>query len=503
MHDRVSQYEADTDALIAEIFKPPPQIPKLTQMPQVQYPVARPVNLQDVTEAPLLILTECHKEQRNEDHVVEYRGQEMVIPRVDVEAFFFFEQHISRSVNYKELKKTWARGPVSIPSGRRNKQVKGQLKLGLDVALALEHVRKSDEVIVIGSGSEKYGGNSYYLLAGEVTSVVLYDERNLPRIEEINGTVFHWVNENWNEPEVEADVVFMDAYDCENYKVLEFDIKARVYSVKTRDTTVKVPPGSYRYVQPRGVREWRQVSHPRLFKEYRPQLGDCPACVEFDYIADYNMNNFQLDIWRTLHFGGTCVMAIKHRDMKLKYASWVTGVVTENYFVADYTQDIVKREFTPTYDYTTKDERAIVTTTYADLPNVVHRYVDFDIYVGRCLLHTIPCGPSLSMRMFFPQLPKTITAREVTVIPENLRSSPAILLEDGTLVVARKVYAVQMSVKQKDREKNNYFTGFKFVRTEGPVFFSKNIVLTYMTTYVAQFSNWAHLDRHVFNELQL
>jgi len=124
---------------------------------------------------------------------------------------------------------------VPLPPSRGDPAVQGQMKLAIDVALTLPHVKITDKVIVIGSaGCTQSSGQSYELLAGQVDRVDLYDpDEPEDYCEVLEGTSFYHHKELWPEDKpVESDVVFNDAYDRDKAKAVELGVSARVYSLK-------------------------------------------------------------------------------------------------------------------------------------------------------------------------------------------------------------------------------------------------------------------------------
>lgn len=276
-----------------------------------------------------------------------------------------------------------------LPPTRGHMGVSGQMKIAVDVALSLKEMRKSDKVIVIGSAAaEGYSGESYRLLAGAVAQVDLYDPREEPQEYEVDGTRFRHCRESWPQSKVvEADVVFMDAYDNEKRRACEFDVKSRVYSIKEVSGQDSAPykihpskryPRAYNYEQLSGTRERRYTSMHRYFSNYRGRLGDCAACREVDYRGQVEFTPTQYSAWVVMHSytREKCSIATHIRSALQTYASTVTWrtemrpVVLEHYtrgrLIELNTREMPPRRditkagyewFGQTYVYVTREEQ--------------------------------------------------------------------------------------------------------------------------------------------------
>jgi len=222
--------------------------------------------------------------------------------------------------------------PVLLPPGRKDPSVSGQLKLAIDVALAVPHMLATDKVVVVGSASmEGVTGASYYLMAGRVAQVDLWDPIGPEKQEVIEGTVFVHHRAQWPESQpIIADVVFCDAYA--NDTAIVFPVSARVYSIKDVGPGVEHKikcylPNAWRYGQLSDTVEVRWVSHPRIAGRYRRRLGDCAACRELDYKnTGYVFSDYQMSVWRDQHaykYSG-CVLSQHDRPPSQVYASTIT-----------------------------------------------------------------------------------------------------------------------------------------------------------------------------------
>jgi len=200
-----------------------------------------------------------------------------------------------------------------LPPSRRDPTVSGQMKIAVDVALTLKDLRATDKVVVVGSAAtEGFSGESYRLLAGRVESVDLYDPGEPDDIEEIvEGTLFRHYRAAWPEGKrIEADAVFVDAFDVDKGRALLFPVSARVYSIKDARYANAAPyerpiaqlyPDARPYVQLSDTTEWRWTNTSRLFHNYAGRLGSCAACRELDYRALYEFTPFQYDVWVSMH----------------------------------------------------------------------------------------------------------------------------------------------------------------------------------------------------------
>lgn len=209
-----------------------------------------------------------------------------------------------------------------LPPSRGDPTVSGQMKIAIDVALLLKDVRPTDKVVVIGSSTaEGFSGESYQLLAGAVAEVDLYDPGEPSSYSETReGTVFRHHREPWPlNMRVEADVVFVDAYDSKLNRALSLEVSARVYSVKDARYPEASPydkafsvlyPGASQYVQLSATRERRWTNTDRSFRPYAGRLGTCSACREVDYRANYHFSPFQYDVWVSMHAYGVAKCAI-------------------------------------------------------------------------------------------------------------------------------------------------------------------------------------------------
>lgn len=224
--------------------------------------------------------------------------------------------------------------PVLLPPSRRDPSVSGQMKLAVDVALTLPHMLKTDRVVVIGSAAyEGVTGASYYLMAGRVAQVDLWDPQGPDCEEVVEGTLFRHHREYWPRDQcVEADVVFNDAYDKAAKRAIVLDVKARVFSLKdvgpaVEREIVKRHPTAWRYGQLSDTGEARWISHPRIAGRYVKKLGNCAACRELDYKnTNYVFSDYQLSIWRDQHAYKVtgCVLTQNDRPPSQTTASTIT-----------------------------------------------------------------------------------------------------------------------------------------------------------------------------------
>lgn len=276
-----------------------------------------------------------------------------------------------------------------LPPARGHVGVSGQMKIAIDVALALKEVRKTDKVIVVGSAAaEGYSGESYRLLAGAVAQVDLYDPQEQEQEYEVEGTRFEHHKECWPEGKpIVADVVFTDAYDRERRRACEFDVRSRVYSIKEAHKQDSIPykvhptkryPRSYCYEQLSNTQEKRYTSAKRFFSNYRGRLGDCAACREVDYRGQVEFSTAQYNTWVIMHSytKEKCSIASHIRSALQTYASTVTWRTEMRPVVLEYytrgqlielgtreappRRDITKAGyewFNQTYVYATREER--------------------------------------------------------------------------------------------------------------------------------------------------
>lgn len=254
------------------------------------------------------------------------------------------EQHVKllerEAISYfsegRHVKKGMAM-PALLPPPRRDPTVSGQMKLAIDVALTLPHMLKTDKVVVIGSAAyDGVTGASYYLMAGRVAQVDLWDPQGPEQTETIEGTVFCHHRAMWPKGRlVKADVVFNDAYDKDAERAVVLPVEARVYSLKDVGEGVEYEilarhPTAWRYGQLSDTGEVRWVSHPRIAGRYVRKLGDCAACRELDYkCTSYTMTDYQMSIWRDQHAyktqrGLTCVLSQHDRPLSQAIASTIT-----------------------------------------------------------------------------------------------------------------------------------------------------------------------------------
>lgn len=200
-----------------------------------------------------------------------------------------------------------------LPPSRADPSVSGQMKIAIDVALTLKDLRETDNVVVVGSSvTEGFSGESYRLLAGSVARVDLYDPGEPEEREErIQGTLFSYHRERWPPGKrIEADVVFVDAFDVEKKRAILFPVTARVYSIKDaryaeapayEEPIARLYPDAKPYVQLSNTTEWRWTNTDRRFQNYAARLGSCAACREVDYRAGKEFTPFQYDVWVSMH----------------------------------------------------------------------------------------------------------------------------------------------------------------------------------------------------------
>jgi len=227
--------------------------------------------------------------------------------------------------------------PLSYLPPSRNESVTGQEKLCVDVMLAVEHLRPTDSVVVVGSYSESRGGQAYKLLTGLVSEVNLYDPYEPSTREEIlvskgKATVFKYFKEAWPlDKYLKCDVFFNDAYVQRDGKgfVVDIPFDARVYSLKRFRGDVFFKEKSFRYDQIKRTErgEWREVSHARTRHSYIHQLGSCACCRELSYVGS-EYSDIVLSQWSLVHGYSPCTLGNAHRRLDVRYLSLELGVLS-------------------------------------------------------------------------------------------------------------------------------------------------------------------------------
>lgn len=196
-------------------------------------------------------------------------------------------------------------GPLLPPRGV---ECTGQLKLLADVVAMIPKVRKVDKVLVIGSSSELVAsGYAYFLLAGRVAEVHMYDPaEKVTDTVVIRGTTFRFFKEFWRHREVKGfDVVFDDAWS--HGSTIYHHIEAREYSQKVFDIKEhrsKVRQKGFYHGQIH-VKEKRFTKTPRYYRGYRP-IGSCVACIEIGYF-DVAFDVYDTMILSVCHGSFKCV----------------------------------------------------------------------------------------------------------------------------------------------------------------------------------------------------
>jgi hypothetical protein len=243
---------------------------------------------------------------------------------------------------------------VALPPSRRQHCVSGQLKLAVDMGLLLDQLNDTDIVDVVGAaGTEGNVGSSYYMMAGIVRQVNLYDPKLIVAHEqEICGTRFCFIPKFFSDFMGQGTVLINDAYDEDEKTPILLNVSPyRLFSVKFRDPTYKrqtkrmIDIGSTDLIDEsivfrtsRGrttvyldsthphfnlymkcavrqsyvygqvsftMGEVRLTSYERPFVRYKQRLGTCPACVELDYHGII-LDDFRRRIFQNQHVRSVC-----------------------------------------------------------------------------------------------------------------------------------------------------------------------------------------------------
>jgi len=246
--------------------------------------------------------------------------------RVGVHAareFYTSGSHVPVGGQYVFRKMSPTQSLAPLPPSRRDSRVTGQMKILVDVALSLPHLRKQDIVYVVGSanttGTE--AAESYRLLEGCVAEIHLVDPKQPAFKQKRQGTLVQGYTRAQTEIVV-ADVLFNDAAEMQekgDMRVLRnvvLPFEARYFSLKCAGSSTeqarvmseykKQGKKYHWYVQLSDTFEMRLVSEPRYVGYYHQRLGDCPACVEIDYQlpSNYVLSEHQYEVIRDMHAYG-------------------------------------------------------------------------------------------------------------------------------------------------------------------------------------------------------
>jgi len=227
------------------------------------------------------------------------------------------------------------------PPGRHNVDVTGQEKLMVDVALMLQHVRKTDTVLVVGSYSKNRGGRAYYLLVGQVKRIDLYDPYETEQSYVEMGTEVNHYAKAWDvKVPVTADIFINDAslQIGERHETIDVEMactngvpNTRVYSLKRfgKYDTRYTQSAIYHQIRYTRHNEWREVYPPRIPHKYQGQLGTCRMCREVDYFNTMEYGASFMLRWSAMH-DSSCTLRVAARPQDVRYFSRTLGVCTVN-----------------------------------------------------------------------------------------------------------------------------------------------------------------------------
>jgi len=233
-----------------------------------------------------------------------------------------------------------------LPS--RGAPATGQLKICADVVAMFVKLRKTDKVLVIGSSSEhEVTGSAYFMLAGRVAEVDMYDPYEVNYVESvIKGTRFRFHKEFWTKKKIEGyDVVFDDAWLSGD--TIVHDIRARecsqkVFSIKDHQRSVKRKGYYHGQIH---VAEKRFTNTPRYYQGYK-HVGTCVACREIGFFFP------DLDVYDRI------MLSASHGPVKC--TSRITGCARRIGVYADLLFNRMMIE-PPTYEKTQKPVTSITT----------------------------------------------------------------------------------------------------------------------------------------------
>lgn len=202
----------------------------------------------------------------------------------------------------------------------------GQLKLFVDVYRMLPYLKKTDKVLVIGSASPG-GGKAYYLLAGKVLQVDLYDPLEEGTVEyTYAGTLFRYFKEYWTKEVRDYDVVFQDAYSKEEGALFFPCFSARVWSIKCFSVERWAEAWEEEYhVYGQIHKTEKRLSNVKVLYQGYHHVGSCPACVEIGYFGGH-LTSTQRAILSWAHGNVQCESAY-NKDLNIfgGYLDFVVG----------------------------------------------------------------------------------------------------------------------------------------------------------------------------------